>query len=117
MDDAAHPLVNCSVKVCIAVGKKRSWFPAVATQYKVQENKSEADIHRLLLSYEDEDEKWHILDSPNDKALTDDALLEPGYEGSLGKQNPIDLYFLVSHGISLLDDLLIFHLRWGQNQV
>jgi len=83
-DDASHPLLNCSVKVCITVGKKKSWFPAAVTQYKIQKDKS-SGIHRLLLSYEDEDAKWHVLDSPNDKALTDDALLEPGYEGTLGE--------------------------------
>ena len=83
-DDAAHPLLNCSVKVCITVGKKKSWFPAVVTQYKVQKIKS-SDVHRLLLSYEDEDEKWHILDSPNDKSFTDDSSLEPGHEGSFGR--------------------------------
>ena len=83
-DDAAHPLLNCSVKVCIAVGKKKSWFPAVVTQYKVQKNNS-SDVHRLFLSYEDEDEKWHILDSPNDRAYTDDSSLEQGHEGSFGK--------------------------------
>eukprot|EP00804_Cyclotella_cryptica_P020270 CCRYP_015887-RA/>CCRYP_015887-RA protein AED:0.05 eAED:0.05 QI:160/1/1/1/1/1/6/125/1294 len=83
-DDASHPLLNCSVKVCITVGKKKSWFPAAVTQYKIQKDNS-SGIHRLLLSYEDEDAKWHILDSPNDKPLTDDALLEPGCEGTLDK--------------------------------
>lgn len=91
-DDAAHPLLNCSVKVCITVGKKKSWFPAVATQYKIQKNKS-TGVHRVLLSYEDEDEKWHVLDSPNDKAFADDALLEPGHEGSLGKPTASRLMF------------------------
>lgn len=78
-DDAAHPLLNCSVKVCITIGKKKSWFPAVVTQYKVQKNNS-SEAHHLLLSYEDEDEKWHILD-----CHTDDSSLEQGHEGSFGK--------------------------------
>lgn len=83
-DDAAHPLLNCSVKVCITVGKKKSWFPAAVTRYKIAKNKTSSGLHNLLLSYEDEDEKWHILDSPHDKVYTDADLLEPGYEGSLG---------------------------------
>eukprot|EP01082_Thalassiosira_pseudonana_P002309 g2198.t1 g2198 contig11:912012-915958(+) len=41
------------------------------------------EIQRLLLSYEDEEKKWHSLDSPKDRSLTDDELLEPGYEGTL----------------------------------
>lgn len=83
-DDAAHPLVNCSVKVCVTTGKKKSWYPAVATQYKIEKKKS-SEIPRIMLSYEDDDKKWHVLDSPHDTALTDDNLLEPGYEGSLGE--------------------------------
>lgn len=72
------------MKVCITVGKKKSWFPAAVTQYKIAKNKS-TGVHNLLLSYEDEDEKWHVLDSPHAKVYTDADLLEPGYEGSMGK--------------------------------
>ncbi|KAL7479898.1 hypothetical protein ACHAW6_005617 [Cyclotella cf. meneghiniana] len=93
-DDASHPLLNCSIKVCITVGKKKSWFPAAVTQYKIQKDKS-SGIHRLLLSYEDEDAKWHVLDSPNDKALADDALLEPGYEGTLGGSMIVTQHVLI----------------------
>jgi hypothetical protein len=88
-DDAAHPLLNCSVKVCIVTGKKKSWYPAIATQYKIEKKKNH-DVPRILLSYEDDDQKWHVLDSPHDKALTDENLLEPGYEGTLGKHSMFD---------------------------
>jgi len=80
-DDAAHPLVHCSVKVCVCVGKKKAWFPAVVTQYKMD------GVHpKVLISYEDEDEKWHALDSPgNYEKFNAEDPLEPGFEGSLDK--------------------------------
>jgi len=78
-DDAAHPLLNCSVKVCIIVGRKKSWFPAAVTKYQTKKNS-----HRLSLSYEDEGEKWHVLDTPEaySKFEGDQGTLEAGHEGS-----------------------------------
>ncbi len=80
-DDAAHPLLHCSLKVCVSVGKKKAWFPAVVTQYMM------VDKHpKVLISYEDEDEKWHVLDSPGIYEKFDTEVpLEPGFEGSLEK--------------------------------
>ncbi|KAL7536578.1 hypothetical protein ACHAXR_008597 [Thalassiosira sp. AJA248-18] len=79
-DDGEHPLLNCSVKVCVNVGRKKSWFPAAVTKYKTQKN-----AHRLSLSYEDEGEKWHVLDSPEaySKYEGDEESIEAGHEGSL----------------------------------
>lgn len=78
-DDAEHPLLNCCLKVCITVGKKKSWFPAAVTKYKVEEA-----VHRLSLTYEDEDEKWHSLDDHDAyrKFESEDECLETGHEGS-----------------------------------
>lgn len=78
-DDAEHPLLNCCLKVCITVGKNKSWFPAAVTKYKI-----ESAVHRLSLSYEDEDEKWHSLDDHDAyrKFERDDEFLEAGHEGS-----------------------------------
>jgi nardilysin len=55
LDDADHPLLNASLKLCIRVGKTKQWFPATVIRYNSQNNK-------LLLSFEDEDEQWHALD-------------------------------------------------------
>ena len=76
-DDADHPLLNCSVKVCISVGKKKSWFPALVTKFK-----SDKAVHRLSLSYEDEDEKWHNLDNHEVYKFEGEDELEVGHEGS-----------------------------------
>mmetsp|Transcript_15601 Transcript_15601/g.21691 ORF Transcript_15601/g.21691 Transcript_15601/m.21691 type:complete len:742 (-) Transcript_15601:63-2288(-) len=54
-DDSHHPLLNCSMKLCISVGKRKAWFPATVTKYNGLNNE-------ILLSYEDEDEKWHKVD-------------------------------------------------------
>lgn len=81
-DDASHPLLNCSVKVCVASGKKKSWYPAYVTKYSIGSNGS----HRLSLSYEDEDEKEHVLDSPEDYAKFkegQDSSVEVGLKGTL----------------------------------
>ena len=83
-DDAAHPLLNCSLKVCITVGKKKSWFPAAVTQYKMEGSHLTVS-HQLLLSYEDEDEKWHSLDFSEDLPAieAEGGTIEPGYEGTM----------------------------------
>jgi hypothetical protein len=55
LDDCDHPLLNAAIKLCIVVGKTKQWFPATIVQYNQKTN-------RVLCSYEDEDEKWHVLD-------------------------------------------------------
>ena len=79
-DDGAHPLLNCSVKVQVTVGRQKSWFPAAVTKFQIKNS-----AHRLSLSYEDEGEKWHVLDSPEiySKFQGEQNLLEVGHEGSL----------------------------------
>lgn len=78
-EDAHHPLINCSVKVQVSVGKKKSWFPAAVTKYRMKN-----DVHQLSLSYEDEGEKWHMLDTPEayTKFEGGDGMLEVGHGGS-----------------------------------
>lgn len=77
-DDGDHPLVHSSLKLCVTVGKKKSWFPATATKYNGIKN-------QILLSYEDEDEKWHVVDQEFSK-LKKEALA-PGYEGTLDSRS------------------------------
>lgn len=71
-DDAHHPLVNCALKICITVGKTKQWFPATVVQYNRKKNS-------VLVSYEDENEQWHLLDP----ALVDikSEELGPDFEG------------------------------------
>ena len=79
-DEAEHPLLNCCLKVCITVGKKKIYFPAAVTKYEV-----DAAGHRVSLSYEDEGEKWHFLDNHESyiKFEAGQDTLESGHEGTL----------------------------------
>lgn len=72
--DADHPLLNCSVKVC----ENKSWFPAAVTKFKIEKG-----VHHLSLSYEDEEEKWHILDDHEkySKFEGEEESLEVGHMG------------------------------------
>ena len=58
--DSDHPLVSCSLKLQIPVGKRKEWFPATVVRYNSLKN-------QILCSYEDEDEKWHKVDIPASK--------------------------------------------------
>eukprot|EP00536_Pseudo-nitzschia_multiseries_P016315 jgi/Psemu1/220960/e_gw1.1075.16.1 len=73
--DCDHPLLNCSIKLQIPVGKRKAWFPATVTQYNGTKN-------QILCAYEDEDEKWHRMDVPTSD-LKHDQLTAPDFEGSL----------------------------------
>ena len=79
-DDAQHPLLNCCLKVCVTVGKKKIYFPAAVTKYEV-----DAAGHRMSLSYEDEGEKWHFLDNHESysKFEAGQGSMESGHEGTL----------------------------------
>jgi len=69
-DDSHHPLLFCSLKLCISVGKKKAWFPCTV-------NKFDGTKNRVLLSYEDEDEKWHKVDLD-----FKDVTIFPNFEGT-----------------------------------
>lgn len=73
--DCDHPLLNCSIKLKIPVGKRKEWFPATVTKYDGTKN-------RILCAYEDEDEKWHRMDVSASE-LNNDQLTAPDFEGSL----------------------------------
>jgi len=77
-DDTHHPLLFCSLKICIMVNKKKSWFPCTVTKYDGIKN-------QVLLSYEDEDEKWHKVDIglPDFKQVT----ILPRYEGTFDNKS------------------------------
>lgn len=76
-DDARHPLLNSSLKLCIAVGKSKQWFPATVVQYNEKKN-------ALLLSYEDEDEQWHVLDRHIETFPPDQ--ITPDFEGTMDEK-------------------------------
>ena len=77
-DDAEHPLLNCSVKVCVTVGKMKLHLPASVIKYRVDETG-----HYLCLSYEDEEEKWHLLDNAESYGNADNCQETLEYSGTL----------------------------------
>ena len=77
-DDSSHPLLNCSVKVCIGNGKKRQWYPACVIKFKTERNNP-----LLLLHFEDENEQWYTLDS--NIADADADTIEAGFESTFDK--------------------------------
>lgn len=87
-NDAHHPLLNSSLKLCISVGKTKQWFPATVIQYNRKTN-------AVLLSYEDEEEQWHTLDhteselstaSANNKVDDQIVVLTRDFEGTMDKK-------------------------------
>eukprot|EP00985_Skeletonema_marinoi_P001098 scaffold448_cov107-Skeletonema_marinoi.AAC.2 len=74
-DDSSHPLLNCSVKVCIGNGKKMQWYPACVIKFKTEKNN-----HLLLLHFEDEHEQWYTVDS--NIVDTDADAIDAGFESS-----------------------------------
>lgn len=59
-NDADHPLLTASLRVCIPVGKKtKHWFPASFVRYNRKTNSA-------LLHFEDGEEKWYTLDDSLD---------------------------------------------------
>ena len=77
-DYAEHPLLNCSVKVCVTVGKMKLHLPASVIKYRVDETN-----HYVCLSYEDEEEKWHLLDNAESYGNTDNCQDTVEYSGTL----------------------------------
>ena len=56
----------------------QQWFPATVTRYNSTTN-------QVLLSYEDEDEKWHTVDSASSDLAK--SLLDPDFEGTFDKNS------------------------------
>lgn len=57
------------------ISQNQQWFAATVTRYNSLKN-------QILLSYEDEDEKWHRMDFQSDE-LTQAQLIAPDFEGTL----------------------------------
>lgn len=76
VDDADHPLLNAALKLCIPVGKTKQWFPATVVQFNQKEN-------CVLLSFEDEDEKWHTLDQAVAEFTQELLLRSDAFEGTM----------------------------------
>lgn len=91
-DDSHHPLLNATIKVCTAVGKKRLWFPATVVQYDLKNN-------RIRLSYENEEDHWHSLDQP--ASTYKPEVLTVDFEGSLdNKQAKFRIVSLALKGVT-----------------
>ena len=75
-DDCDHPLLNASLKLCVAVGKTKQWFPATVVQYSLKRNS-------LKLSFEDEDEKWHVLDHEISEFSEEILCRSDAFEGTM----------------------------------
>jgi len=74
-DPHSHPLVHCSLKICIQAGRKQNWYPATVVRHCRRSSS-------VLLSFEDEDEKWHRID--DDHSL--DAI-KPGFKGTFDSKD------------------------------
>lgn len=95
--DSRHPLVNASIKVCVTVGKSKQWFQATVVRY-------DRDRNAILLSYEDEDEKWHTLDQPEETFRRD--TMKPGFAGTLDqRKNKFRLLVLPKTGSGMVRSL------------
>jgi secreted Zn-dependent insulinase-like peptidase len=75
-DDSDHPLLNASLKLCIPVGKTKHWFAATVLRYNKKKNS-------VLLSFEDEDEKWHVLDHALDELAKEGVMQHDSFEGTM----------------------------------
>eukprot|EP00934_Nitzschia_sp_Nitz4_P008589 Nitzschia sp. Nitz4//scaffold226_size53432//33390//40437//NITZ4_006704-RA/size53432-augustus-gene-0.57-mRNA-1//1//CDS//3329542760//8579//frame0 len=73
--DSDHPLLNCCIKLQIPVGKRKEWFPATVTKYNSVKNE-------VLVSYEDQTEKWHKVDAP-ESDLSHHQLVSSEFESTL----------------------------------
>ena len=75
-DDADHLLLRSSIKICSVVGKTKQWFPASVIRYNSKKNS-------ILVSYESEDEKWHILDQDTSHFTPEVLVQKDSFEGTM----------------------------------
>ena len=73
-DDAHHPLVRCSMKIQVTIGRKKEWYPATVSKYNGSNN-------MLELVYEDHTTHYHSCDmTPSQR--TSRHHVEPDMEGT-----------------------------------
>eukprot|EP00557_Chaetoceros_sp_GSL56_P013042 CAMPEP_0176481116 /NCGR_PEP_ID=MMETSP0200_2-20121128/2644_1 /TAXON_ID=947934 /ORGANISM="Chaetoceros sp., Strain GSL56" /LENGTH=1248 /DNA_ID=CAMNT_0017877291 /DNA_START=89 /DNA_END=3832 /DNA_ORIENTATION=- len=72
-DDGHHPLLFCSLKICVSIGKTKSWFPCTCNRY-------DGTLNKMLLGMEDGEEVWHLLDMPFDEFQHKRVM--PDFEGT-----------------------------------
>jgi len=77
-EDSHHPLLNCALKLCIAVGRTKQWFPATVIQYNRK-------TRSVLMSYEDENEQWHLVD--DDFADSPHETIKLNFEGTFDNKS------------------------------
>jgi secreted Zn-dependent insulinase-like peptidase len=97
--DSRHTLLNCSLKLCIVVGKAKQWFPGLVLRY-------DRSTNAVLVSYEDEEERWHTLDDAPHVLVTE--RLTKDFEGTMDsraiKYRVLSLALNGSHGKLIFDD-------------
>jgi nardilysin len=101
-DDSHHPLLSCSLKLCVPVGKKKQWLPATAIRY----NRTQ---HAVLVTYEGGlEQRWHQLDEPrraqhhrHHRGCT--ATARPDMEGTFDNRS-IRYRVLSTSGVGLFGD-------------
>lgn len=77
-DDGHHPLLYCSLKICVSIGKAKAWFPCTCNRYDGTQN-------RMLLGMEDGEEKWHFLDVSFENFQS--LRIMPDYEGTFDRKS------------------------------
>jgi nardilysin len=77
VNDTRHILLNSSIKLCIPVGKSKQWLPGLVLQYDQTKNS-------VLISYEDEEEIWHVLDQGPSFFTAENVFT--GFEGTMDKK-------------------------------
>eukprot|EP00957_Ditylum_brightwellii_P051690 3919396-Ditylum_brightwellii.AAC.1 len=74
-EDSHHPLLFCSLKICVLIGKRKSWFPCTVTKY-------DGVLNQVLLGMEDGEEVWHKVDMKLADYMKVKQLA-PNFEGTL----------------------------------
>jgi secreted Zn-dependent insulinase-like peptidase len=78
-DDSHHPLLRCSVKIQVTVGKKKEWYPATVSKYNLSQN-------LLELVYEDHGIRYHYCDMTISQRTSSKFIVEPDMIGTLDRK-------------------------------
>jgi nardilysin len=78
-DDSHHPLLRCSVKIQVTVGKKKEWYPATVSKYNLSQN-------LLELVYEDHGIRHHYCDMTITQRTSSSFIVQPDMTGTLDRK-------------------------------
>lgn len=79
IDDSHHPLLRCSVKIQVTVGRKKEWYPATVSKYNLSEN-------LLELVYEDHGIRHHYCDMTISQRTSSTFTVQPDMVGTFDKK-------------------------------